>query len=315
MDSPDLQKIAAAIDIGTNTVLLLVADLADGGLNVLREEQRMPRLGKGVDAAGNLSPESMERVIRALTEYKTILETEYPECSEIVVTATSAVRDAHNRQDFIEQVAEKTRFSVQVLSGDEEAAYTFSGALNAAGKPVAGDFFVLDIGGGSTEIALGGETGLRKFHSFDVGCVRFTERYLKSNPPEPDEITRCREAVRQHFEAFSFSFRGTPSSVGVAGTLTTLAAVIQNLSNYDARKVNGFVLGRGRLKKIIEDYSRLTAEQILEQAPEIMRGREDVFFAGLLILDEFIHMFQQDEIVISTGGIRHGALLHKNKFS
>ena len=186
----------AAIDIGTNTVLLLVGEISGGKLHVIHEEERAPRLGRNVDANKTLHEDSMLRVIAALKEYQEILSSRYPDVKEIIVTATSAVRDAANKQTFMDLVLKETGLRVRLLSGQEEAVWTYKGALSVLEGLDKHETFVLDIGGGSTEIALGKYGILNQSHSYDMGCVRFTERYLKHEPPFQEEIMECKGQIK-----------------------------------------------------------------------------------------------------------------------
>lgn len=301
----------AAIDIGTNTVLLLIAEENEDGLKMLHEEQRMPRLGKGVDVNKTLSEESMGRVITSLKEYQNILNSDFPEVAEVLVTATSAVRDASNRTAFIDLVKKETGFDVQMLSGKEEAEYTYKGALTVFDEQVTGDVLVLDIGGGSTEIALGRDGELIDSYSFDMGCVRFTERFLVQDPPFQEQIRECRQAVKSMLETKKFKPKKNLKAVGVAGTLTSLAAIDLQIDEYDPEHMNGHWIVRNKLKKGIEIFSLHTHQQLLELSPKVLKGREDIFLAGLLILEGFLNYFDLEEIRVSTGGIRHGAIMNE----
>ncbi len=304
----------ASIDIGTNTVLLLVAEGKGKHINVLREEHRVPRLGKGVDADGNIDEASIIRVINVLKEYKDIIDNEFSGC-EVIVTATSAVRDASNREDFLNQVLIKTGFTVVLLSGKEEANYTYLGATSVFEKDYSDeDVFVLDIGGGSTEVALGRNGQLIDSYSYDMGCVRFTERYLKQDPPFQEEIRECKEQIKNLLNTHKFRPKKNCTAIGVAGTMTSLAAVDLQLDTYDTELLNGHPIRQEKLSKGIELFSLHTHDQLLELSPNLMKGREDIFLAGLLILEEFMKFYNLEEILVSTGGIRHGAIL-KNKIS
>ena len=303
----------AAIDIGTNTVLLLVADVQGNVLKVIDEEQRIPRLGQGVDENKVLQPESMQRVIDAILSYKRILEEHYPTIEEVVVTATSAVRDAHNKQEFMDLVKEETGFEVRLLSGEEEARHTFDGAISVIDTDPGDSFFVLDIGGGSTEIAFGEKGKVKDFFSFDMGCVRFRERFLHHDPPFQEEIRHCREEIEAQFSSKKMKIPRKVKAVGVAGTVTSLAAINMQLDEYDTRMINGHRIECDKLSKGIEIFSLHTYEQLLELSPKFLKGREDIFLAGLLILEGFMKHFRVDEIYASTGGIRHGALLLSKK--
>ncbi len=303
----------AAIDIGTNTVLLLVAEVNNGRLKVLREEQRMPRLGKGVDVRGSISDEAAAKVIEVLKEYKSIISKEYREVIETIVTATSAVRDASNRKQFLDKVEKETGLKVNVLSGKDEAESTFSGALTVFESDSKGDVFVLDIGGGSTEVALGRNGTLVDAYSFDMGCVRFTERFLQQDPPFQEQIRQCRDAVESMLDTYKFKPKKKVQAVGVAGTMTSLAAMDLQIDEYDPRHMNGRVIVREKLKKGIEVFSLHTHQQLLELSPKVLKGREDIFLAGLLILEGFLNYFGLEEIIVSTGGIRHGILTQKDE--
>ncbi len=302
----------AAIDIGTNTVLLLIAEITEKGLNVVHEEQRVPRLGKGVDSSKILHSDSIERVLVSIKEYKAIIESDYPQVDEVVVTATSAVRDAQNRKEFIEQVKTETGYDIRLLSGDEEAKCTFEGALSVVDVPHKTSAFVLDIGGGSTEVALGTTKGVSKHHSSDMGSVRFKERFLLQNPPYSEEIFQCRDEIRRLFNTKKFKVPRNVEAIGVAGTATSLAAIDLQIDEHETERLNGHIINRQKLSKSIEIFSLHTYDQLLELSPVLLKGREDIFLTGLLILEGFMKFYNLEQIKVSTGGIRHGALLlHK----
>ena len=303
----------AAIDIGTNTVLLLIAEVKGDEIRVIHEEQRIPRLGKGVDNTKLLHKDSIERVLQSLKEYKEIIETKFPEVEQVVITATSAVRDAENRDTFIRKVKEQTGFDIKLLSGDEEAQYTFQGALSVLVIPKKHTAFVLDIGGGSTELALGANKGLEQFHSFDMGSVRFKERFLLHNPPYQEEIFECRDEIRRLLSKKKFKTPKKLTAIGVAGTATSLAAIDLQLDEYENERLNGHIIDRKKLSKSIEIFSLHTYEQLLELSPKLLKGREDIFLTGLLILEGFMKFYDLEQILVSTGGIRHGALLIAEK--
>tara|TARA_R110000868_G_scaffold304437_19_gene565351 strand:+ start:6287 stop:7213 length:927 start_codon:yes stop_codon:yes gene_type:complete len=303
----------AAIDIGTNTVLLLVAEIVDNNVRVLHEEQRIPRLGKGVDSSKVLHADSIERVITSLKEYKAIIENHYPKVDEVIVTATSAVRDAENKKTFIEQVKERTGYEIQLLSGNQEAQYTFEGALSVVNVEPKIAAFVLDIGGGSTEVALGTKSGVTNYHSFDMGSVRYKERFLIHNPPYNEEVFECRDEIKRLFSKKKFKLPKEVMAIGVAGTATSLAAIDLQLDEYENEALNGHVINRQKLSKSIEIFSLHTYDQLLELSPMLLKGREDIFLTGLLILEGFMKFYNLEEIKVSTGGIRHGALLINKK--
>lgn len=279
---------AAAIDIGTNTVLLLVADVADGVVTPLYEDQRIPRLGKGVDASGNLSMDKMMAVIECLVEYRDAIYERYG-VLPVVVTATSAVRDAANRIEFLWMVEEATGYRIRILRGDEEAETTFRGALSMSPEARDGDICVIDIGGGSTELIFATDGQLTGKHSFDVGSVRYSERFGWRPPVEAET-----DLIAQ-FQRKGFGGEGR-RAIGVAGTAGIVKAVSEDLS----------LLG---LIGLQADWSALTPETLLTRHPDILMGREDVILAGLGILIAAMKAIGADRLEVSAGGIRHGMLL------
>ena len=303
----------AAIDIGTNTVLLLIANVDEDVLEVIHEEQRIPRLGKGVDNSKELSQASMQRVLQTVQEYLEIICNDFPEVDEVITTATSAVRDAANRDEFISMIKKKTGQEIMLLSGDEEALRSFKGALSVLKVDARHSFFVIDIGGGSSELALGKKKEVTDFCSFDMGCVRFKERFLHHNPPYQEEILECRDEIKRLLSKQKIKVPRKITAIGVAGTATSLAAIDIQLDTFESEKLNGHVINREKLSKSIEIFSLHTYDELLELNPALLTGREDIFLTGLLILESFMKFYNLEEIKISTGGIRHGALLVQKK--
>lgn len=304
----------AAIDIGSNTVLLLIAGYSNGSLEVLHEEQRMPRLGKGVDKSGNLHPDSVEQALKVLKDFNKRIVTDFPEVRETFATATSAVRDAADRQQFLNQIEKHTGFQVQVLSGEEEAEFTFAGALGMLDGIEDGN--VIDIGGGSTEIIFGKNGKPADSFSYNMGSVRFTERFLQGDPPARREIEACRKGIREtlqqrdiifdkHFDAEALS------AIGVAGTVTSLAFMDLGLEAYEPSLINGHAMGFNSIKTWINRIALMSVSELKTAFPRVMEGRADVFLAGLLILQTFMEYYNLHKLIVSTGGIRHGAILTK----
>src|SRR5690554_5761345 len=243
----------AAIDIGTNTVLLLIAEFENGEIKAIHEEQRIPRLGKGVDENRRIDEEATQRIVQVLTEYKHLIEVRFRETESVTITATSAVRDAKNKNEFLNQIKSQTGFSVQLLSGKEEAEWTTAGALSVLPDKFQ-DSLILDIGGGSTEVAYINNGMLTDSHSFEMGSVRFTEKYLKQNPPSEQEIEECRSAIAAFYQSRNFQLQKPVKAVGVAGTLTTLASILQNTDSYKPALVNGYEISVRRLNEFIGIY-------------------------------------------------------------
>lgn len=300
----------ASIDIGTNTVLLLLAKVENDRLKIIEEQERTPRLGENVDESHRLSDEAIDRVIKVLLEYQSLIEKNYSSIQEIVVTATSAVRDAENRIHFLERVLSETGFEVQVLSGAEEARYSYYGARSVLPQDVVSpNKAIVDIGGGSTEIALGTENNIIDYHSFDMGCVRFTERYLIDDPPTNGQIQSCKTAIADMLIEHPFDMHVDTSLIGIAGTATSLAFIEQSLDTYDRSAINGYRISLNDLRKRILTLQELSAERIRKKYQPVMEHRADIFLAGLLILEGVMQKYDLEEMVTSIGGIRHGAIL------
>ena len=299
----------ASIDIGTNSVLLLIAEQTELGLQVHEEVQRLPRLGAMVDSNGVLARQSIDRVIEVLTEYAEIIQT-YGDgvLKKTRVTATSAVRDAANKNEFLSLVKEIVGFEIQILSGEEEAKYTYLGAISQT-KVESNSILVVDIGGGSTELAMGDSSQWLRGISVDMGCVRFNERYLVHNPPYQEEIGECRRSIEALLESTKLRFPPNTQVVTVSGTATSLAAIDQQLFPYQLSRINNYRLNTDKLAKCIEIFSLHTYEQLIDLHPEVMQGRADVFLAGLLILEGVLRFASVEEFIVSSGGIRHGILL------
>jgi exopolyphosphatase / guanosine-5'-triphosphate,3'-diphosphate pyrophosphatase len=297
----------ASIDIGTNTVLLLIADVdAEGTVAPLVSEQRIPRLGKGVDAARHLAPDSMQRVVDVLQEYRPMLDGYSPE--RVAVCATSAVRDAANRAEFLALVKAETGFEVEVMSGDEEARWTYRGAVS--GLPHLAEAAVLDIGGGSTELILGDARTPRRSISMDIGAVRLTERFLRSDPPTGDELSAATREVRSHLEQTrSFDARGH-TLVAVAGTPTSLAILAQGLPRFSAEAVTNYRLSLERIGELLASLGAMRVAEI-RQLSEVMEGRADVIVAGALIMLEIMRMHGLDEAIVSDRGVRYGIVIRE----
>lgn len=295
----------ATIDIGTNTVLLLIAEVDDGGtIRTLTYEQRAPRLGRGVDAERRLDPEAMERTAAVLAEYADLIRAAGPDV--VVAGATSAVRDARNRGEFLALAARRSGLEVEVLSGEEEALWTYRGALSGIGAVPAAT--VVDIGGGSTEITTGNATSIRHRVSLDVGSVRLTERFLRHDPPPVGELDAARGYVRNALAAADGFGIPDTTLVGVAGTAAALAVLDQGLRRFDIAAVTNYRLTRPRVRALRETLCGMTAGRI-RGLSDVMEGRADIIVAGTLILEELMDRYRRPDVLVSERGVRYGLAL------
>jgi exopolyphosphatase/guanosine-5'-triphosphate,3'-diphosphate pyrophosphatase len=297
----------ASIDIGTNTILMLVADtLQSGGLKRVHDEQSVARIGKSVDSRKFIHDDAFIRCRDILLRYK---ETAVRLGTEsIIATGTSALRDASNRAEFIDRMLKETGIHIDVLSGNDEARLTYLGAVSNV--PVVSDrYAVIDIGGGSTEVIVGDGHSPESAVSKDIGCVRLTERFLHSRPPTTDECEALRNHVRDALASYPGFEPGTPV-IAVAGTATTLAAVDLGLTEYDWLAVSGHHLRYERIHDFGLSFSSMLPEE-LTTALSVDPGRADIILAGVLILDEFMRARKIDHVIVSDLGLRYGAALER----
>jgi exopolyphosphatase/guanosine-5'-triphosphate,3'-diphosphate pyrophosphatase len=304
-----------SIDIGTNTILMVIADLGgDGSIRTLRDEIAFPRLGRGVGKTGFISPDSIDRLLTVLKDYQQLSINLGSE--KITACGTSALRDSSNSDEVVTRIRRETSIDVKVLSGEDEARWTFLGALADEDESVPGlaqdegRFAVIDIGGGSTEVTLGTSRQVEKSVSLDVGCVRLTERFLHTTPPTMEELERAAICARAALAGLGDIDPARFALVGVAGTIATLAALDQNLSRFEADAVHGYVLTLDRIREIFARLRPQTLDQI-QSSPVISTGRADVLLAGMLILIEFMAAYQFDRITVSSRGLRYGLVLRE----
>jgi exopolyphosphatase / guanosine-5'-triphosphate,3'-diphosphate pyrophosphatase len=294
----------AAVDLGTNSTRLLVADVEHGSIEEIVRRLKITRLGEGVDERKRLLPAPIARVRTALTDFRR--EAEALGAERTLAFATSAVRDAENGEAFLGEVEWSYGFETRLLSGHDEAQLTFRGV--AAGRELAEDTLVLDIGGGSTELVVGGPQGLRFHDSLDLGCVRLTERFLHSDPPAAAELDACAAAVRGLLaERVPVDIR-PQAAIGVAGTITSIAALDLGLAEYDPEKVHRHRVSRGSVAAQLE---RLAAVRVTERRriPALEPERAPMIVAGVVILREVLEHFGLDGLEASERDILDGAAL------
>lgn len=294
----------AVIDLGTNTILMVVGRLqADGRHEILDDVHAIARLGKGVDSKRRILPETMDRVGGFFLEYKK--HARALGADQITAYGTSALRDAANKEDFIAAIKKRSGIDVVALSGPEEARLTFAGA--GFGIKLPERYCVLDIGGGSTELAVGTGGHVEKFASVDVGAVRVTERYFAQLPPTSAQLKAARAMIRgELLKLFAYP-EGIPL-VGVAGTATTIGALDSGIEDFNAEALNGHLLCQTKVEEITAYLATLGLERI-RAIPQIHPQRADIISAGALILSTALHLFQCPALIVSTRGIRYGLLM------
>lgn len=277
----------AAIDCGTNSIRLLIADVVTRehhpALKDVVREMRIVRLGQGVDATGWLAEAALERTFAAVDEYAALI-TEHG-ADRVRFVATSATRDAGNRDVFVAGIRSRLGVVPEVVSGDEEAALSFRGALNAApGLDPEDRVLVVDVGGGSTECVLGTPREVLAARSVDVGCVRMTERHLGSNPPTEEQQAHVLRDVDEAMDvvARTVPLEQTTRLVGVAGTVTTVTAMAMGLKRYDPDRINGTVLDVADVDRACRELTAMTRKQ-RARLGFMHEGRVDVIGAGALV--------------------------------
>lgn len=295
----------AAIDVGTNSTRLLVAEELADGFRALERRLTITRLGEGVNERRVLAPQALERTLRTIADYAAVCG-EY-EVSKLRVTGTSAVRDAHNRDDFFDGVRKLTGAEPEVLTGEAEARATFLGALSdlTRGDPV----LVVDIGGGSTELVVGREEPERLV-SLDVGCVRMLEKHLESDPPAPAELEALREEVTAALDEVKVDLAVPAGAriIGVAGTVTQLAALKSGALVYDPDVTHHSVLSHGDVRRLARRLESLPYEK-RKRVRGLEPGRVDVIVAGAEILLCVMEAFDAPEVLVSEKDILDGLVI------
>ncbi len=289
----------AAIDVGTNSTRLLVADVEENRVQEVVRRLEITRLGEGVDSTRRLAPEAMARARRSLEEFRLLARELGAE--RALAVATSAVRDAVNGPAFLAGIERDYGFQTLLVSGDEEALLTFRGV--SVGRAIEPSTAVVDIGGGSTELILGGPEGVCFHVSLDLGCVRMTERYLASDPPTEAELTRLAGETRALLPRLR-----PRAAIGVAGTVTSLAALDLGLAEYDPERVHGHVLTIAAVEAQLE---RLAALPLAERrrVPGLQPERAPVIVAGAVILREILRRYGLEAIEASERDILDGVAL------
>jgi len=299
-------KRVAAIDCGTNSIRLLISDI-DTSTNTATDvcrEMRIVRLGEGVDKTNAFSPRALERTFKAIDEYEEILLKHKVEKLRFV--ATSATRDAQNKAMFIKGVIDRLRIVPEVIAGTEEAALSFDGATRSLRQKYKAPFLIIDLGGGSTELVIGDQepTGA---YSMDVGCVRMTERHTPGGNPTKAQEEAIRTDVRNALKeaAKKVDWQKAQTIVGVAGTVTTVAAHILKLKTYDPEVLHGASISAQQISQTAQDFISLTPSQ-RAALPYMHEGRIEVITAGSIVLDEVMKAIGAQTLIASERDILDG---------
>ncbi|HJX52614.1 MAG TPA: Ppx/GppA phosphatase family protein [Polyangia bacterium] len=298
----------ATIDIGTNTTLLLIAEEREGTIAVLENRAEITRLGRGIGRDGGLGQEGIDRTLAVLSGYAVLARVHE---APIFAIGTEALRRAPNAADFLCRAAALLDTPVEVIDGEREAALTFLAARLSFPEAAAGAMMVVDIGGGSTEVIVARRGAVELCRSLPLGSVRLTERHIHHDPPLAHEIEAVRTEVVGHLAETPFpSDADRPCLVGVAGTVTTLAAMVQDLQSYDPALVHGYRLTLPALDKQI-DRLRASTQKEREAMAGLDPARADVILGGAIILSEIARRLGAAKVLVSDRGIRWGLLYEK----
>jgi exopolyphosphatase / guanosine-5'-triphosphate,3'-diphosphate pyrophosphatase len=301
----------AFIDIGTNTILCLIAELRDGGrFRVLDDLAEITRLGQGVDRTGLISHEGEQRSSAVLRGY--LDECKTLGVGEVMAVGTSALRDARNSFDVRQRWRLELGLDVRVIGGDDEARYSF--LAGQRGLPLTGEeLLVIDIGGGSTEFIRGNDSGVTAVLSLNLGSVRLTERFLRSDPVRAEEVADLTSAIDSELAALAKHWRhvtGASTWVGTAGTFTTMAAVEKKLTRYSHSVVHGSPLTHVEIQRQVQLYRGKTLAE-RKTIPGLEPKRADVILAGACLIDRMMTLFGARQLIVSDQGVRYGLLYER----
>jgi exopolyphosphatase/guanosine-5'-triphosphate,3'-diphosphate pyrophosphatase len=304
-------KTFASIDIGSNTVRLLIMEAeSDGQFREVASERVICRLGEGINSEKRLLPHRIDSTLDVLKRFSAKCK-EYGDIP-IRVVATSAVREASNREEFVLRAREEAGLSVDVISWEEEARLTVEGVFWKL--PSSGKTLIFDIGGGSTEFIYSQDKQVLASVGTSLGVVRLTEQFITQHPVDAGEYQNLKNHIREQLDRVHFRL-GEPSPetlIGTAGTVTTLAAMDHNLFPYDPEKIHGLVLPKNNIQRLFEDLKSKSLEQRLE-IPSLERGREDLIIAGTALVLEIMEVFHSSHLTVSEYSLREGILLEASK--
>ena len=302
-----MADLVAAVDCGTNSTRLLIGD----GRRSVERLMRITRMGEGVDATGRLAPQAIDRVVGVLREFRSSMDRHG--VTRCRVTATSAARDAANRDEFFDVAEAVLGHRPELLSGIEEGRLSFAGATTDL-DPVDGPFLVLDIGGGSTEFVVG-TTEVEGTLSCDIGCVRLTEQWIEHDPPLPEELVACLSIAEGHVDDVLRvvpAAAGARTLVGLAGTVSCVAAVEIGLATYDRDRIHHFRLSREAVEDVFRTLATETRAERLEN-PGMEKDRADVIVGGVAILVKVMRQMGFDECLVSESDILDGLVASQQR--
>ncbi len=296
----------ASIDIGSNTAILLIASIEKGELYPLYNQYETPRLGKGIDINGKITDDKIELLLKILKQFKRKIEEH--NCIKTIITATNAMRLANNSEEIISKVKNDLALNIQIIPGEKEAELSFLGGSSAF--PNINEKVIIDIGGGSTELIYGNKNNILFKHSFQVGTVSLTEKFLTNF----SDKLNIKEKIYNHLDSiFTLLKTNIPkgvATIAVAGTPTTLFCMSKGLQEYDENIVEGAFLKYNELLNISKILVNLAPIEVKQKYGNVVNGREDVIFAGSLILLYLAELFFIDSIYISGRGLRYGSIIN-----
>ncbi len=292
--------ILAGIDIGTNTLRLLIADIDRNSFHILHSSRTITRLGEQLDRTRLLSDGARRRSCEALAQFAEEIRRFAPKA--VAAVGTSALRTAANASAFIQEAGEKTGLQIRVITGEEEARLTLQGVVRSLPVRPA---LIVDIGGGSTEII---SPDQQAEISLPLGAVYLTDRFIHHDPPLASELSVLRREVHTALQTDGIPRSGPGELIGTAGTITTLASMDQQLSHYDPDRITGHVLSRNAIDAMIQELARTTVAK-RRFIPGLEQGREDIILAGAIVAEEIMDHFRSPSMVVSDWGLREGIVL------
>ena len=297
----------ASIDIGSNTILLLIAEYnkQDNNIKTIANFYESPRLSEGIKLGDKLRREKINSLISVLNLYKQ--EIENYNCEKVLIVATNAFRLISNGKDVLDEIRELFGWDIEIITGDEEARLTFIGSIFPISKNSTKN--VIDIGGGSTEFIHGNISSIHFKKSFDIGVVSLTEKFFINYPPSEKEVFKALEYSINVFTELVGNYSRSLDTIAVAGTPTTLSCIKQNIRDYNEAKVENTILELDDIEIITSELSNLTRNQVLEKYGQVVNGREDVLLAGCLILVSFMKQIKINHVKVSAKGLRYGVVV------